>query len=634
MRSLLIVACLSITSLLFSQESIKWGKPTDKEKGLKICSFDSTANAVILSENGSIDFGSGYAYIHVYRKIKILNSNGIQYANIQIPFYHKEDIEKIKDVKAQTINSDNGLITTIELNNDDVYTEIHNSRWSEIRFTFPSAKEGSILEYKYTLVTKRITFLNAWVFQHEIPTIHSEIKAVIPSTLKYSLVFFGDKLLSKYNGKENKENLWALNNIPGYENEKNVFCYEDYIEKLQFQLLSYEAWEGGGYSKGIYDVDVLKNWDKLAEEVLINYNLYLNKSGKAKEILDSIIGSTDTKSDKIQKIYRFVNSNITWDKDYYIFSEKKVGELIGSRRGNSTEMNLLLCSLLNESGIKAYPVLISTKSHGKITKDYPLLEQFNHIIVAIENGNAYEFMDAISSSKNCFLIPYEDFNYYGFLLDNKNSKWIDIANQIDSKEIKTVICQFNNSNVYLTVKNKFSGYYSLIQRSLIKENNAKQSELLNFIVNASFKRDSLIIGSLDNEYTDYVESSFYSSEFKTGDKIYFNLNADDSGNPYKQDERLFPIELDFPFSKQITYFITIPMGYILKVVPKNVALALPNNAGKFIYNIVNSGNQIVIIVKQEIRASILPKEYYPYLKEFYNQIIMKISEPIIVEKEL
>ena len=177
--------------------------------------------------------------------------------------------------------------------------------------------------------------------------------------------------MSKYNGKDNKDNLWALNNIPGYEIEKYIFCYEDYIEKLQFQLLGYELWDGAPYGRGIYTEDVLKDWGNLAKEVSEKYKPYLNRSGLTKEILDTIINVSDTKDVKIRNIYRFVNSYFKWDKDYYIFSEKSIGELLESRQGNSAEINLLLCLLLNEAGIKAYPVLISTKfswqSHSELS---------------------------------------------------------------------------------------------------------------------------------------------------------------------------------------------------------------------------------------------------------------------------
>jgi hypothetical protein len=399
-------------------------------------------------------------------------------------------------------------------------------------------------------------------------------------------------------------------------------------------LQSYEVWEGGGYAKGIYEKDVLKTWDQLAEDVSEENKKYLNSTAKATEILDTLFHASDTRDDKIKKIYWFVYSYINWDKDYYIFTEKSIGELLSSRQGNSSEVNLLLCLLLNEAGIKSYPVLISTKSHGKITKDYPLLDQFNHICVAIENNNGYMLVDATGKSKNCFQIPFENLNYYGFLLDKKTWKWIDIEDQVISKENSVVLCKFDSSSVSLQVKNTYSGYYALNHRNLLQQQNVKQPEILSFGANMSFVIDSSNSANRENEYADYSESFYYSSGFKIGDKIFIILNSNDIGNPYKKNERLFPIEFDFIFSKQKMYSFTIPDGYVAKVLPANLAISLPDNAGKFIYNILYSGNQLTILIKQDIKKPILQQEYYGYLKEFYNQIVLKINEPIVLEKPL
>ncbi len=634
MKSIVLSICFSFSLLSFSQVPIKWGKPTGKEIDLKICSFDSTAKAVILSENGSIDFSAGNAYIHIYKKIKILSQQGIQFANIEIPYYYKNNLETIVDIEAQTINIENGVISKTELKKSDFYTKIDNSRWSEIRFTFPSVKEGSILEYKYTLITQRIAFLDSWIFQHQMPTIYSEIKVRFPPTLKYSILIFGDMLKSKYNGKENIDNLWVLNNIPGYENEKNVFCYEDYVEKLRFQLQSYEVWETGAYAKHIYDKDVLISWDKLAEDISEEYTKYLNRTGKVKEVLDTIMNDSDSREAKIQKIYKFVKSGITWTKDYYIFTEKSLTELLNSKQGNSAEINLLTCLLLTEAGINAYPVLISTKSHGKVTKDYPLLEQFNHIIVAIQDDNGYKYIDGINSDKNCYLIPYEDCNYSGFLLDKKNGKWIDIKYPTDSKENRSITCKFDSSGVHMEILNKYSGYFASNRQNIFTEQNVRQPETINLIGNTIFKKDSSGIQNQNIENSNFSENLYYSSKFQFPDKIYFNLNSNDFGNPYKQKDRLFPIELDFPYSKQIRYSIIIPKGYIPEILPKNIAFSLPNKAGKFIYNITYMGNQLSIFMAQDINISIMPREYYDYLREFYNQIILKMNEPIVLEKKI
>jgi hypothetical protein len=615
---------------LFSQEKINWGKPTDEEKALKICSFDSTASAVILSEIGSIQFKSGCAYIYVYRKIKILNSNGVHFANIQIPYYFKDKLEDITDVRAQTINIENGKIIKSEIKGENIFRKVQNSRWSDIRFAFPAVREGSILEYKYIFATKRITFLDSWIFQHEIPALHSEIQVEIPLGLKYSIVFFGKKLMTKYYGRENNDNFWSLNNIPGYENESNVFCYEDYAEKLQFQLLSYDEWERSGYG-GINTISVMKNWDSLAEEMSGKFNIFLGRGGKAKGILDTLINSADTKDVKIQKIYRFVRTNIIWDNDYYIYNEKSPNELLESRSGNSAEINLMLCLLLREAGIDADPVLISTKSHGKITKNYPLLEQFNHLIVAIDNGS--KFIDAASSSGNYNIVPYQHINYSGYLIDNKNNHWVDIGFQTDSKDNKDIVCRIDSSAIHMQVKHKYSGYYASEVRNTERNNDYNPPQVANFISDRTFKADSAKKGDVDNEYSDYSDESYYSSKFNFGDRIIINLNFSNIDNPFKQKVRLFPVELDYPFSKQSTYSIQFPEGYKLKIVPRNLTIALPDKAGRFVYNISSVGNQILIMVRQEIRSSFMPAENYYDLKEFYNQIIMKLNEPIVIEKE-
>jgi len=634
MKNILLWALILLNSAVLAQESSKWGKPSAQEVSMQVCSFDSTANAVILFESGSVSFGSVKANIRVYRKIKILNADGIDNATIELFFYHKNDLEDITDIKAQTINTDNGEISKTEIKKDNFYTKIINSRWSSISFTFPAVKVGSIVEYKYTLNTKRIYFLDDWVFQHEIPTIYSEIDAQIPSSLRYSILLFGDKIKAKYNSKENKRSSWNLSNLKGYASETNVFCYDDYVEKLQFQLLSYESSDYAGYYRGSETVDVLNDWDKLAAEIWEEYKPFLNRSGKAKDILETLVKADDIKNAKIRSIYNFVWSNIKWNKEYHIYPTKAVGEVLSSRSGNSADINLLLCLLLNEAGIDAYPVLISTKRNGKITKNYPMLDQFIHVIVALPNDNTYKFIDVISLSNNCFMIPAEHVNYYGFLLNKDKGKFIDIRYQVESKEGSTVVCRFDSSKVIVQSSRIYSGYNATDQR--LKHINKKntQSELLNFVSDAMFVKDSCRVKNLDDEYLDFSESSFYSSNYNPGDKIILNLNIDEIENPYKQMERLFPVENDFPFSKQSRFTFLLPKGYIIDGLPKNVSIGLPGNAGKFVYSVTYSGNQLSLLIKQDIDFMILPKESYQILKEFYNQIVMKLNEPIIIEKQL
>jgi len=52
-----------------------------------------------------------------------------------------------------------------------------NEAYSQKKFAFPNVREGSIIEYKYTMVSPYIFQLDDWKFQYEIPVKWSEFTA-------------------------------------------------------------------------------------------------------------------------------------------------------------------------------------------------------------------------------------------------------------------------------------------------------------------------------------------------------------------------------------------------------------------------------------------------------------------------
>src|SRR5690242_7324009 len=91
--------------ILAQSTPIKWGKVTDEELKLKICPFDSSAAAVVLCDYGDVSFNYGsYVTINRHIRIKILDRKAIDRANIILSYYVENELEKITDIKAQTIN--------------------------------------------------------------------------------------------------------------------------------------------------------------------------------------------------------------------------------------------------------------------------------------------------------------------------------------------------------------------------------------------------------------------------------------------------------------------------------------------------------------------------------------------------
>ena len=104
--TLLLLSTLNNT-LTAQRTKLKWGKCSVEEINLKAVPFDSSATAVVLKDIGKlqmVDYTTTNLTRH--RRIKILKQTGENKANIIIPFYSHKNVERIQNLKAQTINLD------------------------------------------------------------------------------------------------------------------------------------------------------------------------------------------------------------------------------------------------------------------------------------------------------------------------------------------------------------------------------------------------------------------------------------------------------------------------------------------------------------------------------------------------
>ncbi len=78
---------------------------------------------------------------------------------------------------------------------------------------------------------------------------------------------------------------------------------------------------------------------------------------------------------------------------------------------------------------------------------------------------------------------------------------------------------------------------------------------------------------------------------------------------------------------------TIPEDYIVEEVPEKAVVTMPEKSAKFTYHIVNSGNILMINSKFEIKKTLFVAEDYASLKEFYNLMIQKHAEQVVLKKK-
>ncbi len=638
---LLLVACFGCLSFLsYSQNFPKWGKLTAQEIKLTVCPFDSAATAVVLADYGkiTIDYNAVTTEFHI--RMKILDKKALDRATMKIAYYSKD---KIEGLSAQTLKIDKtGKTVATEISRSQIFDADHED-WKEKRFAFPDVEVGSILEYKYKKVSQRYTFPDGWNFQSDIPSLHSEITANIQvQDLDYRVLLQGDRLMTKYQQLMGKEHVstWSLDNIPALVDEPFVANYYDYAEKLRFQLAGYKKAGSTVYSSSEYKT-LMTDWDKLSEELLTNdsYRNFLNRGGRAENMLSQIIANTDSEITKVQKIYKYIQTNFTWNGEHQIFPEQLFNKFLDSKQGSSAEINLLLTLLLQEANLKAAPALISTRSHGKVQQTAAILTQFNQALACVTVDNKDILLNATDPLRPYQLLDEQDLNWSALVLEKPKSRWIKIEQAAMAKQ--TVYADINLENPAKPLYNfsvRYEGYEAIGTRKTFHKLGQQkfldqQKTLLNDKKLIKFEQENQ--DKPEEALTHKYQLELDEASDSQSRTIYFQpvLWHPFQENPFKGTKRNLPIELDYPSSFQFILNLRIPEGYEVQELPKPTLVSLPDNMGTFRYQATVKDSQLQLFTNVQFKTVFIPAYYYSPLQQFYDQVIGKYKEMVVLKKK-
>ena len=148
----LILGLLLYAGSLFSQKDIpKFGKIDKDEFSSLQCSYDRDAEAELLVNSASmrylINMNTVSTHVEYRVRIKILKEKAVDRGNISIPYYSVGSGEKISKIEGNTYNLDaSGNVVSTKLEKSSIYEKAIDRRFSEIVFSMPAVKVGSIIE--------------------------------------------------------------------------------------------------------------------------------------------------------------------------------------------------------------------------------------------------------------------------------------------------------------------------------------------------------------------------------------------------------------------------------------------------------------------------------------------------------
>ncbi len=650
MKKITILFLLSIHFLLHSQPTVEFGKVSPEE--LKINSFpgDDEAEAIIIYDKGHTYFradqSGNYDVVFERRtKIKILKEAGLKWGEVEIPLYRHGNIyERLEDVEAVTANLEERKLYRYVWDQKDRYKEKVNDYIEVVKIALPSVKSGSIIEYKYKIVTPYIFQLPEWEFQKRIPVMYSEYQVdMIPfysyvfllqgtNKFDYNTSYINKGLPRYYDGAEFNDyvHIYALKNIPAFRDEDFISSYKDYVIKIGFQLQKIIR------SDGVEMVEIT-SWDKMVNHYLNDHEFigYINASKrKAKKILTEIDLKNKTHEEKVKEIVNYVKSNYNWDGKRGRYAQKNIREFLNQKTGSTPEINLFLTGLLRAAGINADPVIISTRDHGKILYDYPFFHFFNSVIILVTIDDTLFLTDGTSMLYAYNDIPLYNINQKGLVIKKGDVKWVNLSAlrsnsqltkhfqlSIDN-DLKKIKCQLNlESDGYESVgiKNMYENEEKYFEKYLEK----KGYEDIGPIQMKNFYKPE----------KPYIIQSTFTTEIENIDgKIFISpfLKEVPHENIFKQTSRQNDIDMVYTRTKYYKSEIEIPDDYSVTYKPEDVNIE--NEFMRISYAIKNVENKINCEASFAFKSPVYKASEYTHLKYFYGETVKKLNDKVIIEK--
>ncbi|MBS1491704.1 MAG: DUF3857 domain-containing protein [Bacteroidetes bacterium] len=623
----------------------KFGDIPMEDMTMKVYPLDSSANAVVLFDYGvaylSATVSSVNLFFENHVRIKILKKEGLEKANISVHLYHnnRSDEEKLSNLKAVTYNLENEKIVETPLSKENVFKEKFNQNYNQVKFSLPNVKEGSIIEYSYKLTSDFVANFPNWRFQRTIPVRHSEYWAMIPDFFFFEKYMQGYVRLAahttekkKFYGEDVVADYYLAKNVPAFKEEAYMTSEDDYVSKINFALSHYQ-FPGGPVN------EVMGSWQKLNETLLESEYFGKNISG-ASYLKDNVQKITDGKTEPLQKIEaisNYIRKNFEWDgdKDYETLGLKKVME---KKKGSSGDLNILLASMLNKAGLDVNMVLLSTRDHGFIRQSFPMRRQFNYVICSVKVGDKELLLDATEKYLPYDVLPSRCLNGQGLRISKTNFGWIDITSKAKNKTYVSVDFVLNDAG---ELKGKVSyskdGYDAQEMRDeyFSKGEEAFAKDFLSGKQWTVEKSEFKDMDDLSKVAKGSFEVSIDEHAVSTGNVIYINpfVVTRIESNPFKSETREYPVDFGSKIEKVYGCKIVIPEGYQVDELPKIKALALQENAAKYLYNISQIGNTINITSNFQINKNLFLQAEYAHLREFYNVVIAKQAEQIVLKKK-
>ena len=652
--SLILLALIPSMEVVALDVNKKFGKPTDEEMSMTVYAPDPDADAVKLYSNTDVQFDfmvdDFWVVYRVKERVKVLKPEGASAADVTIVFYDPQGSsngDRISGVKGSAYNLEDGKVVRSKLTGDLKSKERVDKYYSQVKFSIPNVKVGTVIEYEFQRQSPYIYTISDWDAQCAMPVFFTEYTITIPEWFNFNTAMHGRATIT---GSRKDDTFKAVlpgglltcaatvnhfegKELPAVKDDDYIWCVDDFMTKVEHDLRSISI--SGGYYKNFQstweDVDKMMMGDE-------DFGKYFNMDNPlAKEQADLKLDGLTVK-EKTEKLRDLLLAYYTWNQNYglYSISPKKLQK---EGTANSCTLNFALMSMLRDAGITACPVVLSRRSKGRLPYAHPSVSALNTMVLAVADAadSTVYYVDAAAKGYPVGTLTANELVDRGRMLNKGGqSSWVDLRNCCDGKVITLAkatvtpegMLQGNYNAVYHGIS---AGHY----RDIYRDVTDSVAYVEHFATSNNVEIDSFELKGIDSNSDEVKEDLTFSRSLNTDDEhIYLNpFLFIDATNPFKAETRDLPVEFMYNTMSRHTIQLTLPEGYVVEELPSSFTLVMPNEDMNARMRVRQSGNTLSINYNFTRKTLLYDTDNYSYLRDFWATSEQKLGEMIVLKKQ-
>lgn len=635
---------LGISTADAQSKKVKYGQVAVAEFSVRPNEKDSNATAIYLHEIDDYAFtltvnGLFVNQVHDQR-ILVLKDDGKEYANFTVP-------EGAKSLKACAINMENGKQVRTDMKKENINVEEVSKgkkRYSIKKCAVPEVRVGTIIDIHYEYDHDWVSEIN---FQRSVPIKYRYVNYSIPDIILHSMnsrgYYHATPKVEQMNvrlGNEiygGKSHIFELNDVPAIKKDDYVHCVADYCSGLDLQWVGINipgvAWTKNNYDSWVEVFRIMNEDDDFGGQIKTKNPL----SAETKVIMASDKSDTD----KILALTRLVQEKIKWNKRYSEYPKNGIRKALKEGEGNSSDMNFLLFTMLKDAGYDANLILLNPRSDGRLPFGRPFLNKINMAIVQVvtKDGKAL-YVDASDQYGWPGVIDSDYMADRALVFDPTSA----MENVVDLSKIN-MSRQAEQYNMKLSEDGKMSGtarwnLNNELARDYKEAHAGNTEDERNKVVESMEERYDCSINDYEEKGLDgtVVERSFTMEKETTvsaDGRITLNPMVVPfmAKNPFTEEERMLPVEFNYPSTYIVTSVIELPDGYVAEELPKPIQMQACDGKMTLRHTVGQQDNRLTTNFTFNHKETLLPVTAYKDIAFFFAELSRLSNLQIVLKKQ-